>query len=189
MKLFPLLAGLLVIILSSCTLITSTNVPGTTVGKTPKTLLGKYELQYPSEFAALMEGGSDTKTYVTLASDRMTVSSADGDNVSMLGDSLFFSTIKKQTYLSMGAPPSLIVFKVVKSGKNINLYPMFANESANTASLSPYFSQVTEVPGEPGEDGEPGASTFEVRIDDSKLENFFKSEQAMKDPFVLKKVK
>jgi len=107
----------------------------------------------------------------------------------MLGDSLFFSTIKKQTYLSMGAPPSLIVFKVVKSGKNINLYPMFANESANTASLSPYFSQVTEVPGEPGEDGEPGASTFEVRIDDSKLENFFKSEQAMKDPFVLKKVK
>jgi len=188
MKLFPLLTGLLVIILSSCTLITSTNVPGKIVAKTPKTFVGKYELQYPSDFASMMEGSGE-KTYITLESDRMVVSNAEGDNTSMLGDSLFFSTIKKQTYLSMGAPPSLIVFKVVKSGKDINLFPMFGTEAANATSMQPYFSKVTEVPGEPGEDGEPGTPTYEVTIDDSKLENFFKSDIVMKDPFVLKKVK
>lgn len=188
MKLFPLLTGLLVLALSSCTLITSANIPGKQASKIPKALVGKYELQYPHQLADMMQG-AEAKTYITFASDRMTVSSPEGDNTSMLGDSLFFSKIKKQLYLSMGAPPSLVVFKIVRSGKDLQLFPLFGTETATAADLSPYFSKLVEVPGEIGEDGEIGASTYEVTIDDKKLESFFKSDAALKDPFTLKPVK
>jgi len=188
MKFLTALTGLLVILLSSCTLVTATNVPGKKATKVPKNMLGQYELHYPESIAAMMEG-SDAKTIVIFENDRMTVRNTDGDNISMLGDSLFISTIKKQTYLSMGAPPSVIVFKIVKKGKDMELYPMFCNEEVTANLLEPYFSKVTEVEGEMDENGEMGASTYEVTIDDTKLDKFFTSEIALKDPFILKKTK
>lgn len=186
MKLAFFLTGLLLLTLASCTPVTSTNMPGEKLDKIPKNLLGTFELQYPGDLAELTADPA-SKTYVTLKSDRIQMTDQNGDSETLLGDSLYFSKIGKQVYLSMGESPDFTVFKVVKKGKDIQLFCMYSESEINSDNLSPFFSNVTEIEGEPDENGEPGMVSYRVTIDNSKLDSYFKSDLPMKDPFILKK--
>jgi hypothetical protein len=183
---FFALTGFTAIALTSCTFVSSTNLPGKTAKKIPKNICGKYALEYPGDLAALA-GEGDQQTIVTLKSDRVIVESSDGTTETLLGDSLFYSMIGKQGYLSLGAAPNLSVFKVVKTGKDVYLYSMCSEEYITAEDLSQHFSKVEEIPGEPDENGEPGSPSFVVTIDDQKLDGYFKSGLPMKDPFKLVK--
>jgi hypothetical protein len=175
-------AGVLAAAMTSCTVVTSTNVPGKKETKIPKNMLGKYKLEYPGDLAGLTEGN---ETMVTFKSDRVIVENAEGSSESILGDSLYYSTIKKQGYLSLGKEPNLSVFRVVKSGKDIHLFSLCATDYISAADLQQYFSSVEEIPGEVSDEGEPGTPSFVVTIDDQKLDKYYKSEIPMKDPFKL----
>lgn len=188
MKISLFLSGLLLLALASCTVVTSTNLPGSKLDEIPKNLRGKYEVQYPGDLAELT-ADPDAKSYVTFKADRMVMTSKDGDSETMLGDSLFFTKIGKQIYISLGVAPDLTVFKVLKKGKDIQLFSMYSEEAIGTAELSPYFSKVEEIPGEPDENGEPGLPSYKVTIDDKKLASYFESGLSMQDPFILKKTK
>lgn len=181
-----LLFAVLLLAIQSCTLITSKNVPGKKEHAFSSKILGKYELVLPSDFAGMM---GDSKVYIELKSDRIIVDNNGTADETILNDSLFYTTIGKSSYLCMGIEPEVTIFKMVPGKGEIKLYPMFAVAGTNTEALSEYFSEVEEVPGEPDENGEPGESSFSVRIVDAKLDKFFSSSVAYKEPFVLKKVK
>ncbi len=187
MKIAYLLSGLLLLALASCTPVTTTNLPGEKLDKIPKNLLGTFELQYPGDLAELTSDPA-AKTYVTIKSDRILMTDQNGDSETMLGDSLYFSKIGKQVYLSMGERPDFTVFKVVKKGKDIQLFCLYSdNAEIGSSELSPFFSTVTEIQGEPDENGEPGMTSYRVTVDDKKLASYFESEIPMADPFILKK--
>lgn len=175
-------AGILATAMASCTVITSTNVPGKKETKIPKSLLGKYRLEYPGDLASLTEGNETT---VTFESDRVIVENAEGSSESILGDSLYYSTIKKQGYLSLGKEPNVSVFRVVKSGRDIHLFTLCASDYVSASDLQQYFLKVEEIPGEMSDEGEPGTPSFVVTIDDQKLDAYYKSGIPMKDPFKL----
>lgn len=180
MKFLSYITGLL-IILSSCTVVTSKNIPGKTLATFPKNMQGSYTLQYPESFAAMMEGVSSD---VEINANQILMSTDGEKNTMQLNDSLFLSKIKKDLYLSIGAAPSLTVFKMVKDGDNWNLLPMFT-ENASIDDMRPYFNTIeaTQMPSEDGE-GE-GNMIYEVTINDKKLASYFKSNLPSKDPFKL----
>ena len=177
------LTSLLIVSLASCTIVTSTNIPGKKATKFPKSMLGKFELQYPESLAML--SGEGVSTYVTFKADRMIIDNEEGQTINMIGDSLFFSTIGKQQYLSLGVEPNISVFKIVKNGKNLDLFSMCASEAITLSDLEYYFAKVEEIPGEADDEGEAGASSYTVTIDDAKLDDYFKSKLPMADPFKL----
>jgi hypothetical protein len=174
--------GLVIISLASCTIVTSTNVPGKKATKFPKSLIGKYELQYPEALSML---AGEVPTYVTFKADRMIIDNTEGQTTNMIGDSLFLSTIGKQVYISLGVEPNISVFKIVKSGKNLELFSMCSSEGVTLSDLENYFSKVEEIPGEVDDEGEVGESSYTVTIDDAKLDSYFKSKLPMSDPFKL----
>lgn len=183
---FFTIGALVLISFASCTIVTTTNVPGKTASKFPKNLNGNYILQYPEALSMLAVEGVDT--YVTIKGSELTVDNAEGPTVTKLGDSLFFSTIGKQQYLSFGVDPQINVFKLVKKGSDIQLFSI-CGDVTSSDDLTSFFSNVKEIPGEADENGEVGASSYEVTIDDAKLDDYFKSSIPMKEPFLLKKVK
>jgi hypothetical protein len=180
---FLFFSASLVVALSSCTIVTSTNVPGKNLKKIPKSLQGHYELELGEDYAAFM---GDQKMYVTFKSDRMVVNDGTTDTETMLGDSLFVSSISKNYYLSMGAGTSYTVYKLKKEGKNLMMHPLFAEEGVTANDLKPFFKSVEEIPGEMDENGEEGAPSMSVSIDDAKLEDYYKSDLVMKEPYRLK---
>lgn len=101
---------------------------------------------------------------------------------------MYVSTIGKTTYLSLGEQPYFTVFKVAYSGKDILLYPMYANQGTTKEQLEPYFSNVEEVIPEVVEGEEPGDVSYSVTIDDKKLDAYFKSDIPLKDPYRLKRI-
>jgi hypothetical protein len=173
--------------LSSCTVVTSTNVPGKTVTSIPKTLLGHYQLILGEDFSAVL--GEDYKMTITFKKDRMVINDGTSDSETMLGDSLFVSMVGKSYYLSMGAGDNYTVYKLKKEGKDLIMYSLFAEEGVTASDLIPFFKSVNETPGEVDENGEVGASTMSVTIDDSKIEDYFNSEVALKEPYRLKYLK
>jgi len=188
MKKYLLFIGLFTLLLSSCTPVTSTNLPGKKANEVPKAMRGKFELIYPETFAGLMEESGE-KTFVTFKADGLLMDS-DEEKMSKLNDSLFISSIGKQWYISLGAAPELNVFKVVKKGKSFELYPMYSMETITSDDLTPYFSNVKEEVSEADENGEGGGvASFNVTIDDSKLDSYFKSALPSSEPFKLVKAK
>lgn len=180
MKTLSYIAGLL-IVLSSCTMVTSKNLPGKKIATFPKNMQGSYSFQYPESFAAMMEGVSSD---VVINANQILMTTDGKENVMQLNDSLFLSKIKKDLYLSIGAVPSLTVFKLVPNGTNWDLYPMFT-ENASVEDMQPYFKSV-EATQMPSEDGEAaGDMIYEVTINDKKLAAYFKSDLPSKDPFKL----
>ncbi len=180
---FVTIALLALITVTSCIAVNSTNVPGKKLEKIPKDLWGKYELEYPQ---SLTMGGETEKTYVTLSATEAIIENSEGTTVSKLGDSLFFSTIGRQQYISLGAGEMYNVFKLVKSGKDIELYTMSGNVSS-AGDLSGYFTDVREIYDKADEDGESVVESYLVTIDDKKLSSYFDSDVPLGEPFILKK--
>lgn len=183
---FFTIGAMVLISLASCTIVTTTNIPGKTATKFPKNLKGKYVLEYPEALAMLAVEGVDT--YITFKGNEMIVDNTEGQTVAKLGDSLFFSTIGKQQYLSFGVSPQINVFKVVKKGSDIQLFSM-CGDVTSSSDLTNFFSNVKEIQGEADENGETGATSYEVTIVDEKLDDYFNSSVPMKEPFLLKKVR
>src|SRR5574343_417490 len=155
---------------TSCTSVSSKNLPGKKAQSFPKKMIGEFEVVYPEDFAALL-GGEDAKTYVTFTKNEMILKNIEGETSTNLGEAPYFT-----------------VFKVAYSGKDILLYPLYANEGTTKEQLEPYFSNVEEVLPEIVEGEEPGDISYSVTIDDKKLDAYFKSDIPLKDPYRLKRV-
>lgn len=186
MKIALYITGLL-IFLNSCTIITSTNAPGTAEKAFPKTMIGKYELIYPESFQGMMEG-ADMKTLVEIKSDELIMNSGEGDSHMKLNDSISVTKLGKQYYLCLGKAPVLNVFKVIKKGKDLELHSMNAVEGVTADQLKPFFSEVTTSSDLDEETGELTES-YAVTIDDSKLDSYYKSDILQKECFTLKRRK
>ena len=187
MKYTTFFIALLLLLNTACTGVTSTNLPEKKTTSFPKKMIGDFEVIYPEDFAALL-GGDEAKTYVSFTKNEMSFKNVEGETTTAIGDSLYVSTIGKTTYLSMGEQPYFTVFKVAYSGKDILLYPMYANQGTTKEQLEPYFSNVEEVLPEVVEGEEPGDISYSVTIDDKKLDAYFKSDIPLKDPYRLKRV-
>lgn len=174
--------------LTSCTVVSSTNIPGEKQDAFPKEFNGKFQLEYPEDFSFMEEEGADP-TIVTFKKNVITFEMGGEKSVSYLGDSIHYSTIGTDHFLSMGKEPSITVFKMLKSGKNILLYPLFVYEDVEKDVLASYFSRVDAEYGEPDEEGNTSLLSYSVTIDDKKLGSFFESEYVYSSPFVLKKAK
>jgi hypothetical protein len=172
---------------TSCTSVSSKNLPGKKAESFPKKMIGEFEVVYPEDFAALL-GGEDAKTYVSFTKNAMIFKNIEGETSTNLGDSLYVTSIGKTFYLSMGEAPNFTIFKVAYSGKDILLYPLYANQGTTKEQLDPYFSDVEEILPEVVEGEEPGDISYSVTIDDKKLDAYFKSDVPLKDPYRLKRV-
>lgn len=181
---FFTISALVLISLASCTIVTTNKVPGKNVTKIPKNLLGKYTLEYPTSVGEAV--GSDSKTLVTIKATELIIDNGEERVTYKLGDSLHFSAIGEQQYLSLGAAPQINLFKLVKTGKNIHLFTMSCSMTSS-GDFNDFFTNVKEIPGEPDENGNPGFPSYEVTIDEEKLDDYFESDLPMKDPFILKK--
>jgi hypothetical protein len=176
----------ILISLSACTIVTTSNLPGKAAKTFPKHLLGKFELKYPSSMDGMMEGAG-VSTELTFTKTEIQVKTGEEITKMTLNDSVFYSTIGKQGYISLGSAPNYTVIKVVKNGKDFDLFTMNATTAISKSDMEPFFKQVTEET-TTDENGETNTS-FNVTIDDAKLEKYFSSEFVDKDPFKLIKIK
>lgn len=198
-KLNTILSILTLALLSttSCTVISSRNVPGEQQAEFPKQLQGTFELVYPAEFQSLIEADSTAgATRVEITATKLVQIEEDGSRRELiLGDSIFFSTIGNDTYLSMGPTPYYTVMKAEISEWETKLYAMYTYEEVTKKDLKKYFKKV-EIEKVVGEDGEEvpededlGMHNYIVTIKDSKIDDFFKSKYAPTDGFTLRRIK
>ncbi|MEY3236090.1 MAG: hypothetical protein RI883_191 [Bacteroidota bacterium] len=186
-KIFML--GLITLSLISCTVITATNVPGRKNNSFPKDLIGNYEVGFPEDFAAIMEGEEGSKMYITFKSNSIIIKDKEGETETALEDSLYFSMIGTNYYLSFGGEPELSIFKLVKSKKSILLYPMYAREDVTQEELSQFFTSVVSTSESSDDSAGMSTSSYSVTIDESKLDAYFKSDIPLKEPYKLIKKK
>lgn len=172
--------------LTSCTIVTTTNLPGKTQKTFPKAMVGTFELKYPSSMEGMMEG-SGTTTTVSITKTEIQVTTGTETSKMTINDSIFYSTIGKQGYLSLGTAPNYTVIKVVKKGNEFELYTMNATSPIAKNDLLPFFKEVTEET-TTDENGETNTS-FNVTIDDAKLNDYFSSNLVDKDVYRLVKKK
>lgn len=171
--------------LSSCTIVTSTNIPGKKLSKIPKNLHGEYQLEMQGEMAGLM---GENALIISFKSDRMITNDENGITENILGDSLYFSKVGKSIYINLGEAPGFTVYKVERKGKDLHLYSLFAETGVTKDQLEPHFSKVEEIPGEPDENGEISPPSYSVTIDPKRLDAYFKSGLSSKEPYILKRI-
>lgn len=181
--------GFVALNMISCTVITTTNVPGRKSESFPKDIIGNYEVVFPKDFAAIMEGEEGNKMYVTFKSKSLIITDKEGETETNLGDSLFYSMIGSNYYLSFGGEPELSIFKLVKSGKSILLYPMYAREDVTDAELSQFFKSVVSTSENSDDSAGMSTSSYSITIDESKLDAYFNSDIPLKEPYKLIKKK
>lgn len=187
---FKILAlGFLLINIFSCTVVTVTNVPGRKNNSFPKDIIGNYEVEFPKDFAAIMEGEEGNKMYITFNTNSIVIKDKEGETTTNLGDSLYFSMIGTNYYLSFGGEPELSIFKLVKNKKSILLYPMYAREDVTEEELSHYFTSVVSTSEASDDSVGMSTSSFSATIDESKLEAYFMSDIPLKEPYKLIKKK
>lgn len=168
--------------LASCTIVTSSNTPGKLQKAFPKKIIGEYEMKYPSSLETMAEG---TGVSSTVSISKTSISIKTGDEVTnlALNDSLFYSTIGKQGYLSLGTAPNFTVLRLVRNGSDLELYTMNGSGSLSKEDLTPFFKEVVEEIDRDENDEE--TISYKVTIDDAKLEKYFQSELVDKDPIRL----
>ncbi|AEA43919.1 hypothetical protein [Fluviicola taffensis] len=186
MKIASYIAGI-ILLLNSCTIVTSTNAPGKPEKAFPKSMIGSYELIYPESFQGMMEG-AEMKTTIEIKSDELIMNSGEGDSHMKINDSISINKLGKQYYLCMGRSPVLNVFKVVKKDKDFEFHSMNAKEGVTADQLRPFFSEVTTTSDLDEETGEI-TDSYTVKIDDKKIDSYYKSDIIHVEPFTLKRVK
>ena len=173
------LAGCL---LTACSVVTSTNSPGKKADAFPKEMRGEFELLYPESMRTMMEGAGSTTVNISATEAIMTTS--ESVSILKLNDSIVYSTIKKQGFISLGAAPDFTVLKVVSVGKDFELYPMYTDGNESIEDLKKYFSKVEETV---NVEDESGTKTYKVTINDKSLGKYFDSNIPTKEPFLLKR--
>lgn len=166
--------------MASCTMITSKNLPGKSKSSFPKEMQGTYNFVYPETYASMMEG---TQMEVVISESRLDMINTQGTSSMVLNDSIYLSTIKKDTYLSIGKAPALTVFKLVKVSTGYELYSMFTDGTASVEDLKPFFKDITAK--QMDSEDESSDMVYEVTIDDKKLNKYFNSKYPSKEPFKL----
>lgn len=177
----------LLIIVSSCTTITSSNIPGAKVDVFPTFMNGTFELIYPESFQGFMEG-EENKSTLVIRNTEILLSTSDGESTLRLNDSLYISKIKKQYYLSMGESPNFSVFKIIRVGPDLELHALSAKTGTTEEQLKPFFSSIKNDSKMDEETGEM-MDSYVVTIDNQKIDRYYKSEYIHVEPFTLKKVK
>jgi hypothetical protein len=184
-RIFSAFAFLLVLT-TSCTVITTTKVPGKQSSKFPKKMLGKFELVYPIDLE--MYKTEFDIIEVEIKQKELTTFDSNGEHKLILGDSVYFSKIGKDLYLSLQAASSYHVFKVQYSGKNIELYSMAPDSGVE--GLEQFCEKIENEDldgnGEIDEEEELGMF-LKVTIKDSEMSKYFKSDIPIKAPFKLKR--
>lgn len=180
MRLLFFLSALFLV--SSCTIVSTTNLPGKSAKVFPKGLIGKYDLKYPESMESMTEGTGVNST-VVITKTSLEITTGDQTSKMILNDSIYYSTVGKQGYLSLGQAPNFTVLRVVKAGKDFELYTMNIVTDASKDDLKAFFKEVKEEV-DVDENGEESIS-YNVTLDDSKLDAYFKSEHVDKDPFKL----
>jgi hypothetical protein len=127
--------------------------------------------------------------YITFKSNSIIIKDKEGETETSLGDSLYFSMIGTNYYLSFGEEPEISLFKLVKNRKSIFLYPMYAREKVTEEELSKYFTSVVSTSEASDDSVGMSTSSYSVTIDETKLEAYFKSDIPLKDAYILKKKK
>ena len=176
----------LVVLTTSCTVITTTKVPGKQSNKFPKKMLGKFELSYPSELEMYMT--ETDKIEVVIKQKALTTFDSKGEHKLILGDSVYFSKIGKDLYLSLQSAQSYHVFKVLYSGRDIELYSMAPNSGVE--GLEQYCEKIEneDLNGNGEIDEEESMGMFlKVTIKDAQMAKYFKSDIPIKAPFILKR--
>ena len=181
--------GFIVINLISCTVVTAKNVPGRKIDSFPIDIIGNYVVEFPKDFAAIMEGEDKNKMYITFKSNSIIIKDKEGETETSLGDSLYFSMIGTNYYLSFGEEPEISLFKLVKNRKSILLYPMYARENVTEEELSKYFTSVVSTSEASDDSVGMSTSSYSVTIDETKLEAYFMSDIPLKEPYKLIKKK
>ncbi len=198
-KLNTILSILTLVLLTatSCTVITSRNIPGEQQTEFPQHLQGTFELVYPAEFQSLLDADSTAgTTRVEITANKLTQIEESGSRRELiLGDSIFFSKIGNDTYLTMGGAPNYTVMKAEISEWETKLYAMYTYEEVTKKDLKKYFGKV-KIDKAVGEDGKKvseeddlGMHNYVVTIKDSKLADFFNSKYAPTDGFTLRRIK
>lgn len=177
----------LAIIISSCTTITSSNIPGTKEQAFPSFMKGKFELVYPESFQGFMEG-EENKTTLDIQNTKIILLNSEGESTMKLNDSLYISKIKKQYYLSMGESPNFSVFKIIRVGPDLELHALSAKTGTTEEQLKPFFSSIKNDSKMVEETGEM-MDSYVVTIDNQKIDRYYKSEYIHVEPFTLKKIK
>jgi hypothetical protein len=173
---FLLSAVLTLVLFSSCTMILSTNFPGSAEKTLPKEWLGKYEVVLTSPFPDKKDSTKPEKEFATIGATRITWQSNDGNKIYSLDDSLRYSVYDKTSYISLLMPQGLYaVFKVVKNGAALELYAMSSDEEPKKADLNKYFDKIEKK-------SDQGDEYYKVTIIEKKLDAFFKSSIPSKEP-------
>jgi len=149
-------------------------------------MLGKFELVYPSELEAYMTEAD--KIEVEIKQKQLTTFDSKGEHTLALGDSVYFSKIGKDFYLSLQAAQSFHVFKVQYSGKNIELYSMAPQSGVE--GLEQYCEKIEneDLDGNGEIDDDESLGMFlKVTIKDAEIAKYFKSDIPIKTPFLLKR--
>ena len=173
---FYLPAIYFLIVLSSCTMILSTNVPGKQEKSLPKEWIGRYKIISSPYFPEKRDTAQHEKEYAIFESDRIIWEGADGTKVYSLADSLKYSVIYGQSrYLSLLMPQGLYaVFKVIKKDDGLELYSMSSDDEPRKGELNKYFAKVEKMKKHEDE-------YYRVTIVDKKLDAYFKSSIPSKD--------
>ncbi|MES2798439.1 MAG: hypothetical protein V4638_00355 [Bacteroidota bacterium] len=169
---------LVTLITSACTLLVAKNVPGKKQKTIPKTFCGSYVIVTGNEIYSFLD---DAQIEVKITEEGIETNDPEkGPSFSKLGDSLYWSKVGKDAYLSMGEG-KFSVYKMVKSGSDIIMSPVAAKEGTTKEQLQKYFKDVELE----GEVNEMTGESYLVTIDDKKLKSFFKSDIFTGDEFKL----
>jgi hypothetical protein len=174
------LPGVMALLLfASCTMILSTNYPGSSEKSMPDEWLGRYEVNSPSLFPEKKDSAKTEKKYASIENNRISWTTNDENKIYTLGDSLSYSTYDQNRYISFLMPQGLYaVFKVIKNGATLELYSMSSEEEPKKTELNKYFDKVEKK-------SEDGDDYYKVTIIDKKLDAFFKSPVPSKEPIKL----
>jgi|GEM_PF-4906143 len=175
-------------LLFSCTHIVTSNYPGKEKSTLPKVWKGEYTIEYPA-FLEMFMGNDKKVNKAKITSKGIEWVISGESSVYTTSDSLKYSQLNGENYLSLhNSHGQYTVFKVKAVSNGLDLYGLTTEAEIEKDKLENYFKKVEQL--EVGdENDETGIRLFQVELDDEKLDAFFKSELASKEPIKLRRAR
>lgn len=179
-------AFVVALLLASCTHIISSNFPGTPRDKMPASWSGSYSMTLPG-FLSMADPSSNST--VTITRDRLEWKQSDKVIVYSLSDSLRYTVVGKNAYISLHNSHDQYTVMMVKEVKEgLDLFSMTAEDELEADQLKPFFKDVREHQLDSGNNN-TGIKLYEVTIDDARLDDYFKSGIPGSSPIKLRRIK